>query len=219
MTKPDKKIIEYPDKTRRLILTGATMLTLSGVTPVLAASRCLSTPSQPEGPFYPLRWPEQNRQDLTFSGKALGETFVLQGQVMDSDCRPVANALVELWQANTFGRYRHRRDDRNRAKIDTNFYGLGRVKTNSKGEFEFKTIIPGSYAAGPAWQRPPHLHFKVWFNNRKRIITQMYFADNPLNNDDLILGQLSPVEQEQVIIPLRNTKAERKGRFNLYTSS
>lgn len=219
MEKTDKTKVESPDKTRRIILTGAALLTLSSVTPALAGSRCMSTPLQPEGPFYPLRWPEQHRQDLTFSGKALGESFILEGQVMGEDCMPLANALVELWQANTYGRYRHARDNRNGAKIDPNFYGLGRVKTNSKGEFEFKTIIPGSYAAGPAWQRPPHLHFKVWVNNKKRIITQMYFEDNPLNNDDLILAQLSSAEQSRVIIPLRNTRAERKGVFNLYTAS
>lgn len=216
----DKKTtIIHPNKSRRMILTGAALLTLSGMAPVLAGSRCLSTPSQPEGPFYPLRWPEQNQQDLTFSGKARGESFFLQGKVMDADCTPIAHALVELWQANTYGRYRHARDNHNKAMIDPDFYGLGRVKTNTDGEFEFKTIIPGSYEAGPEWQRPPHLHFKVWLNNEKRVITQMYFADNPLNNDDLILGQLSSAEQQRVVVSLGKSRAEKKGTFNIYTAS
>jgi len=219
MKKTDKTKLKKPDKTRRMIITSTALLALSGVMPVLAASRCISTPSQPEGPFYPLQWPEQHRQDLTFSGKASGESIVIQGQVMNNDCTPVANALVELWQANTHGRYRHVRDNKNNAQIDPNFYGLGRIKTNKKGEYEFKTIMPGSYAAGPGWQRPPHLHFKVLVNNKKRIVTQMYFVDNPLNNSDLLLAQLSSTVQERVIIPLRKTKAESKGVFNLYISN
>ncbi len=210
------KSLNQINRKRRLLLKSMAAYAIAGASQTWANERCDLTPPQPEGPFYPFRWPDQNRTDLTFAGKALGEIIILKGQLRDADCTPAKNALVELWQANHHGRYRHSRDNRNRAPLDPSFYGLGRVKTDHNGLFEFKTIIPGSYAAGPGWQRPPHLHFKVWHRNNVKFITQMYFADEPLNQSDLILNQIPENERHRVIVPFRETKGIKKGTFKLH---
>ena len=135
---------------------------------------------------------------------------------MDTDCTPIADAVVEMWQANRWGRYRHPRDNRNASPIDPNFYGLGRVKTKKNGQFEFRTIKPGSYAASRDWQRPPHLHFRVRVNRDTKVTTQMYFADEPLNDPDLILNNLTSAEQSNVIVPFSKTKGLSTGNFHLH---
>jgi protocatechuate 3,4-dioxygenase beta subunit len=201
---------------RRLWLKGAAAYFVGGIPYALAAKRCLKTPKQTEGPFYPLQWPDQNNVDLTKGGRAQGEIIVVRGSVLDTDCAPIANAIVDVWQANRWGRYRHPKDSRNASPIDPHFYGLGRVKTQKSGEFVFKTIKPGSYAVGPNWQRPPHLHFKVWVNRETKVTTQMYFADEPLNDPDLIINSLSTAERSNVIVPFSKTKGISSGVFHLH---
>ena len=122
--------------------------------------------------------------DLTLqhTGEPQGERMTVQGRLLDSWGRPLANQLVELWQANAAGRYIHQRDQ-HPAPLDPNFTGAGRIVTNDNGEYKFTTIKPGAYPWKNhvnAW-RPAHIHFSVFGTGfTQRIVTQMYFPGDPL---------------------------------------
>lgn len=122
--------------------------------------------------------------DLTISGggEALGERMILEGRLLDGDGRPVRNQLVEVWQANSAGRYIHKRDQ-HPAPLDPNFTGTGRCITDGEGRYRFVTIKPGPYPwknHANAW-RPAHIHFSVFGNAfTQRLVTQMYFPGDPL---------------------------------------
>ena len=113
---------------------------------------------------------------------AIGERIILHGHVLDENARPVANTLVEVWQANAGGRYRHR-NDTYFAPIDPNFGGCGRVLTDANGYFSFHTVKPGAYPwpnGGNDW-RPAHVHFSVFGSAfLQRLVTQCYFEGDPL---------------------------------------
>lgn len=112
----------------------------------------------------------------------LGERIVVTGRVLDCDGRPVRDALIELWQANAAGRYRHAKD-RHDAPLDPNFAGTGRCLTDENGRYRFTTLRPGAYPWGNhhnAW-RPSHIHFSIFGRSFvERLVTQMYFPGDPL---------------------------------------
>ena len=122
--------------------------------------------------------------DLTrrHGGEPLGERIILTGRVLDSGGRPVPDTLVEIWQANSSGRYAHGVDDHD-APLDPNFDGAGRCMTDSEGRYRFVTIKPGAYPwknHHNAW-RPAHIHFSLFGPAfATRLITQMYFPNDPL---------------------------------------
>ena len=132
--------------------------------------------------------------DLTLrnGGEAVGQRILVFGRVLDSDGRPVPDALVEVWQANASGRYRHAVDNFP-APLDPHFDGLGRVVTDSLGRYEFMTIKPGAYPWGNhhnAW-RPAHIHFSLFGRAfTQRLVTQMYFPDDPLFGQDPIYNAI-----------------------------
>jgi protocatechuate 3,4-dioxygenase beta subunit len=142
------------------------------------------TMSERTGPLYGHNPIGETDNDLTrqCSGEPLGERIIVAGRVMDEDGRAIRNTLVELWQCNAAGRYHHNRDD-HRAPLDPNFSGAGRAMTDENGEYRFVTIKPGAYPwrnHPNAW-RPAHIHFSLFgpcFITR--LITQMYFPDDPL---------------------------------------
>jgi protocatechuate 3,4-dioxygenase beta subunit len=147
------------------------------------------TPEQGRGPFYPDVLPADMDGDLTVikgkAGKAQGQVVYVLGRVLDLEGRPIPGVRVEIWQANTFGRYTHP-NDRNPAPLDPNFEGYGQVVTDLEGRYRFKTIKPASYPTGAGWVRPPHIHFQVT-TGTKRLVTQMYFPGEPLNENDSLL--------------------------------
>ncbi|PYM45528.1 MAG: protocatechuate 3,4-dioxygenase [Candidatus Rokuibacteriota bacterium] len=110
------------------------------------------------------------------------------GRVVNVQGQPVKGARVELWQANTHGRYTHP-SDTNPAPLDPNFEGFAVQDTDAEGRYRFKTIKPGAYPATVDWMRPPHLHFEVT-GKINRTITQMYFPGEPLNDKDLLLQNI-----------------------------
>ena len=112
----------------------------------------------------------------------IGERIILHGRVLDENARPVPNTLVELWQANAGGRYRHKKDTY-LAPIDPNFGGCGRTLTDEQGTYVFRTVKPGAYP----WRnmvnnwRPAHVHVSVFGTGfAQRLITQCYFEGDPL---------------------------------------
>ncbi len=122
--------------------------------------------------------------DLTrqHDGEPQGERIVVTGRVLEEDGRPVRNALVEIWQTNAGGRYRHE-VDQHPAPLDPNFTGAGRTLTDDEGRYEFVTVKPGAYPwrnHPNAW-RPAHIHFSLFGRAfSSRLVTQMYFPGDPL---------------------------------------
>lgn len=113
---------------------------------------------------------------------ALGPRIVVQGRVLDEAGRGVPGALLEIWQANAGGRYRHARDGY-LAPLDPNFAGAGRVLTDAEGGYRFDTVMPGAYPFpnGPNAWRPAHIHFSVFgWAFAQRLVTQMYFEGDPM---------------------------------------
>ena len=132
--------------------------------------------------------------DLTrrHEGEPIGERIVVTGRVLDTEGKPLRDTLVEIWQANAAGRYRHRRD-RWPAPLDPNFSGAGRCVTDDEGRYRFTTIKPGAYPWGNhdnAW-RPAHIHFSLLGRAfAQRLVTQMYFPSDPLLAHDPIFNSL-----------------------------
>jgi protocatechuate 3,4-dioxygenase beta subunit len=112
----------------------------------------------------------------------IGERIIVHGQVLDENARPVPNTLIEVWQANAAGRYRHRNDSY-MAPIDPNFGGCGRMLTDAEGYYRFATVKPGAYPwpnSSNSW-RPAHIHFSIFGTAFcQRLITQLYFEGDPL---------------------------------------
>jgi protocatechuate 3,4-dioxygenase beta subunit len=129
--------------------------------------------------------------DLTVqhAGEPLGQRIVVEGRVLDGDGRPVPGTLVEIWQANAAGRYRHVVDQWP-APLDPNFSGAGRCVTDAEGRWRFVTVRPGAYPwknHHNAW-RPAHIHFSLFGRAFvQRLVTQMYFPGDPLFPFDPIL--------------------------------
>jgi protocatechuate 3,4-dioxygenase beta subunit len=132
--------------------------------------------------------------DLTrqHEGEPIGERMTVSGRVFDNEGKPLRNTLVEIWQANACGRYRHRWD-RFPAPLDPNFTGAGRCETDDEGRYRFVTVKPGPYPWGNhynAW-RPAHIHFSLFGPAfAARLITQMYFPDDPLLGYDPIYNSV-----------------------------
>lgn len=187
-----------------------------------AAGQCgpLKTPAQTEGPFYPVVDQVDKDADLIIvNGSnqiAQGQIVIVQGVLVDQNCAPVPGALVEIWQACKTGRYNHPSDP-NTAPLDPNFQYWGKAITNAKGEYRFRTIIPGAYQADVDWMRPPHIHFKVSKRGYVELITQMYFAGNQLNDSDKILQRHSKSEQQKLIVQFQNAQGMQHptGQFNI----
>ena len=121
-------------------------------------------------------------------GEAIGQRIIVHGHVEEDDGRPVPDTLVEIWQANAGGRYRHKKDTY-LAPIDPNFGGCGRTLTDADGRYRFRTIKPGAYPFrnfANSW-RPAHIHFSLFGAGwAQRLITQMYFEGDPLLRHDAI---------------------------------
>ncbi|HLT21695.1 MAG TPA: protocatechuate 3,4-dioxygenase subunit beta [Thermomicrobiales bacterium] len=136
------------------------------------------------------------------NGAPIGERIIVTGRVLDERGKPVPNALIEIWQANAAGRYRHLVDQHD-APIDPNFTGAGRVLTDANGEYRFTTIRPGAYPwrnHPNAW-RPSHIHLSIFGRAFiSRLVTQMYFPGDPLLPLDPILNGIPDEKGRQRLI-------------------
>jgi protocatechuate 3,4-dioxygenase, beta subunit len=141
-------------------------------------------PTERTGPMFGEGEVMPDDADLTggHGAEPIGERIIVSGRVTGSDGRPVRRTLVEVWQANAAGRYRHD-VDQHPAPLDPNFTGAGRCLTDDDGRYRFVTIKPGAYPwrnHTNAW-RPAHIHFSVFGASFiERLVTQMYFPGDPL---------------------------------------
>lgn len=146
--------------------------------------------------------PGDNDLTRALGGEAVGQRITVSGRVLDGDGRPVPGTLVEVWQANAGGRYRHAVDNWP-APLDPHFTGCGRVVTDSDGRYLFTTIRPGAYPWGNhtnAW-RPAHIHFSLFGRAfTQRLVTQMYFPDDPLFFQDPIFNAIPDERARQRLI-------------------
>ncbi len=199
-----------PKISRRRVLGGSLALaglaTAPRLSPALAASRT-PTPAQPSGPFYPSKKPLDRDNDLVAvrgqTGRAEGRILHVVGRVLDPAGRPIRRARIEIWQANSFGRYQGTNDLRD-VPLDSNFQGYGEDTSDADGAYQFRTIVPPAYQASANWTRPPHIHFSIAAEGFAPLVTQMYFAGNPLNERDPLLNAIAdPAERARLIVELR----------------
>jgi protocatechuate 3,4-dioxygenase, beta subunit len=157
-----------------------------------------------DGPVFGESAIEPLDNDLTrqHGGEPLGERITVSGRVVDEAGRPVAGTLVEIWQANACGRYRHE-VDQHPAPLDPNFSGAGRCLTDDEGRYHFTTIKPGAYPWGNhdnAW-RPAHIHFSLFGRLfEDRLVTQMYFPGDPLFPYDPIFNSVRDPRSRELMI-------------------
>lgn len=169
-----------------------------------------TTLSEETGPAFgrDILGPLDNDMILNFAAKgesAIGPRIVVYGRVIDEMGRGIPGALIEVWQANAGGRYRHKKEAC-LAPLDPNFGGCGRCITDDDGGYEFRTVLPGPYPwpNGPNDWRPSHIHFSVFGHGfAQRLITQMYFEGDPLIWLCPIVGTIPSKEAvKRLIAPL-----------------
>lgn len=171
------------------------------------------TPSQTIGPFFNLGLIREGDDDaacmLPGGPRAQGIPIVVSGRVTDEDGRPVRKALIEIWQANAKGKYDHP-DDVTDAPVDPNLKGWARMLTDADGHYRFRSIKPGAYP-NPGydnWMRPPHIHYSIFAAGlMQRLITQMFFPDEELNDIDPILNGVEDLEARASLIAREAPKA------------
>lgn len=190
---------------RRGLITSGTAATLVGfATPLRALT---PTSDQEIGPFYPVQHLADTDADLTHvrgqAGTARGTPINVVGRVLDAKGNAVPNARLEIWQANAGGRYRHSGDTNASIPLDPDFQGYAILRTDRGGNFKFRTVKPGTYPIGPNMWRTRHIHFDVSGRN-ERMITQMYFPGEKLNDTDMVLATAAskPTVMSRPVAPL-----------------
>jgi protocatechuate 3,4-dioxygenase beta subunit len=163
----------------------------------------LTDPSDLTGPVFGDADVSAADSDLTAGpdGAAVGQRIIVTGRLLDGAGRPIRRSLVEIWQANASGRYRHQ-SDQWPGTLDPNFIGGGRVLTDDEGVYRYTTIKPGAYPwrnHHNAW-RPAHIHISVFgVAFTQRLVTQMYFPDDPLHARDPILAAVPAAARPRLV--------------------
>lgn len=173
-------------------------------TPAQPLQRRPLTLSELTGPTEQARRLSLTGGDIAGRGadRAIGQLIQVRLRIVDEDGTSVAGAMVEMWQANAAGRYLHPNDD-DHAPVDPHFRGAARVLTDETGAIEIRTVKPGAYPVldTGGWWRPPHIHFSVWGKLwLSRLVTQMFFPGEPLNNQDHILQAVPNAEAREELI-------------------
>lgn len=155
------------------------------------------TAPQTAGPFYPADWSGDVDNDLVVvrgeAARALGRVAHLRGRVLDREGRPMAGSIVEIWQCDANGRYRHP-GDRGGAARDVRFQGRGRTRAGDDGAYAFRTIRPVPYPG-----RTPHIHVAVWAPDGTQLVTQVYVAGEAANERDMLYTAIrDPRRRESV---------------------
>ncbi len=160
------------------------------------------TPSQTVGPYLHIGLDWLNVTELAPEGVA-GERIVIQGRVLDADRQPIPDGMVEIWQANSHGKYAHP-DDARALPLDAGFHGFGRVSTDEQGRFRFSTIKPGSVPDAQGRPQAPHLIVNVFARGLlKQLVTRMYFPGDA-HEADSVLQQVPAARRPTLIAKQRD---------------
>jgi protocatechuate 3,4-dioxygenase, beta subunit len=199
---------------RRSLLMNAAVASAAAILPnSLVAAELVPTPGQTEGPFYPVAFPPDMDSDLVRvtgqAAQALGQVVRVSGRVLDTRGQPKPGSIVEIWQCDANGIYRHPRAG-GQGRIDHAFQGYGRTRVDEQGGYQFRTIRPVPYPG-----RTPHIHFAVHVPGQGRLITQMYIEGEPLNSRDGVLnGIRDPQARRSVIVPLISGQTSEPGALH-----
>ena len=205
-----------PSPTRRTLLTsGASVLAATAapawLCPVGAQARPLRpTPSQTEGPFYPVALPPDSDFDLLQNGPVRytrGLAAWVEGTVVDTAGTPVAGAVVDIWQCDQAGHYHHPGDG---GRADPAFQGFGRVTVGSDGRYRFRTLRPAPYSG-----RTPHIHVKVRLGRKELLTTQLYVAGDPGNERDALWQRLNEENRAALTVPFTPDTDGLRARFSI----
>jgi protocatechuate 3,4-dioxygenase, alpha subunit len=172
--------------------------------PTTSATTLGLAPSQTVGPFFLdclLR--ADARRNVLVQPETEGERVRIEGRVLDGDAAPVPDAVVEIWQANSHGRYRHPADRREALPLDPAFIGFGRSATNDEGTFWFETVKPGAVPFDASRMQAPHIGIIVMARGLlNHLATRLYFADEPANDSDPVLQRI-PAERRPTLLARR----------------
>jgi protocatechuate 3,4-dioxygenase, beta subunit len=201
---------------RRGVLAAAAFVALPAILPgaLAQAARRPLTPSQSEGPFYPLDLPEDMDHDLLRNGAlryTRGQPAWLEGGVFDPDGRPVSGAEVDIWQCDQDGRYHHPGD---RGRADPAFQGFGRVRVAGDGQYRFRTLRPAPYSG-----RTPHIHVKVRLGSRELLTTQLYVEGDPGNERDFLWRRLDARQRALLTVPFEPVADGVRARFPIVVAA
>jgi protocatechuate 3,4-dioxygenase, alpha subunit len=163
------------------------------------------TASQTVGPFFsPCLLREDARRNVLIQPETVGERIRIEGHIFDGDKLPVADALIEIWQANAHGRYNHSADQ-SPAPLDPTFLGFGRSGTGDDGDYWFETIKPGPVPFDTQRMQAPHICVTIFARGLlNHLVTRLYFADEPANATDPVL-QCVPHERQPTLLASRIT--------------
>ena len=176
--------------------------------PAQSVSALRATPSQTEGPFYPVALPKDADFDLLRNGDQnypKGQSAWVDGIVSDLAGKPVTGAQVDIWQCDHDGHYHHPGDG---DKADPRFQGFGRVMVGTDGSYRFRTLKPVAYAG-----RTPHIHVKVRLGTRELLTTQLYVAGDAGNAQDFLWRRLNEPDRAALTIPFAQGSDGLKARF------
>ena len=203
---------------RRTLLRSLLLTTGGIIASDLYAEALTLTPRQTEGPYYPDHLPLDQDNDLTLitGGKAPAGGVITEfgGRLLNVDGKPLSEAVVELWQADNNGCYIHSKGTQKGKERDPQFQGFGKVTTNEKGEYRFRTIKPGLYTG-----RTRHYHIAVVQGGKRMLTTQLYLAGEPQNEKDGILKRIADEQQRLSIIcefkPVTSGSQELVGTWDI----
>jgi protocatechuate 3,4-dioxygenase alpha subunit len=154
--------------------------------------------SQTVGPFFQIGLEDLYQTDLTVLGMH-GTIITIAGRILDADRLPVSDALVEIWQANSFGKYAHPEDDQGKP-LDPGFIGFGRCPTDADGAFKFRTIRPGLVPSSTRDPQAPHINVSIFMRGLlNRLVTRIYFADDTRNASDDVLNLVEPKRRSTLL--------------------
>jgi protocatechuate 3,4-dioxygenase, alpha subunit len=154
--------------------------------------------SQTVGPFFSMGLERLNCAELAGPGVA-GERVTIEGRVLDADGVGVPDAVIELWQANSSGKYAHPEDPQDKP-VDAGFQGFGRIPTDEDGKFRFTTIKPGAVPGPDGKLQAPHIAVSVFMRGLlRRVVTRIYFPDDPGNAGDFALRLVEAARRRTLI--------------------
>ncbi len=149
----------------------------------------LLTAAQTVGPFVSIGFEKASVPDVAPAGVA-GERVTISGRIVDGDGLPVTDAVIETWQANSYGKYAHP-DDAQEKLLEENFKGFGRVLTDAQGGFRLTTVKPGKVAGPDGKEQAPHITVVIFMRGLlKQLMTRIYFADEAANASDPVLSRV-----------------------------